>query len=67
MATTLQMQEVSAKNVELINGMDPELLAKPLDPDPTAGPEAVASLLTFLPPEGRKSALIGFVMAMLCD
>lgn len=67
MTDVFDMTESVNRSIAQIEALDPSLLAKPLDEDPVAGPEAVEALLTFLPPESRKAALVGFVMAMLCD
>lgn len=61
------MDDVVGQACDILSTKDAALLEKPVDSDPKAGPQAVADLLTFLPPEKRMPALIGFVMAMLCD
>lgn len=67
MADVFDMQECVSSNLAQIEKNDPEVLARPIGTDPVTGPEGVAALLTFLPPESREGALKGFVMAMLCD
>lgn len=42
-------------------------LDKVIDTDPQKGLQQMADLLTFLPEEQRKGAVVGFVMSMLCD
>ena len=67
MADTVQMSEIVRDNIALIEAQDPKMLEKPIGSDPVKGPEEVASLLTYLPEDKRNGALVGFVMAMLCD
>ncbi len=61
------MDDVVNQAFAELDAKDPALLAQKVSSDSKEGPQAVADLLTFLPPEKRMGALIGFVMAMLCD
>ncbi|MCD8196500.1 MAG: hypothetical protein LUE24_04950 [Lachnospiraceae bacterium] len=61
------MTEVVGRHIAEIEKKDPALLGRALNADPQKGPEEVAALLTFYPEESRMNALVGFVMAMLCD
>ena len=61
------MSDSVDKNIAEIRSNDPAILSKAIDSDPVIGVQQVADLLTFLPVEQRKGAVVGFVMAMLCD
>ena len=61
------MSESVNKNIEEIDKLDSLLKKQVIDPDSDKGPKQVAELLTFLPEDQRMGAVIGFVMAMLCD
>lgn len=61
------MEDVVNQAFAELDAKDPALLQQKVSADPKKGPQEVANLLTFLPPEKRMPALNGFVMAMLCD
>lgn len=61
------MEDVVNQAFAELDAKDPALLERRVSADSKEGSQEVADLLTFLPPEKRMPALIGFVMAMLCD